>query len=139
MTETRFSFRTRILDYLWAGLPTFTTCGDQLADMINAHEAGKSLGYEDLTAWVTALDEVLSNPALIQRYKHGSQVLSQQFTWDKVVEPLRTFCRNPHRLPSHQTVQMPSIVDRAKAVYSRGGKDLVLKRSREILQDLLRG
>jgi glycosyltransferase involved in cell wall biosynthesis len=139
LTETRFSFRTRILDYFWAGLPTFTTCGDDLAELIASYNAGKSLEYEDVGAWTTALDEVLSNRHLIARYKEGSKLLAQQYTWDKVVEPLRSFCRNPHRLPSHQTVQMPSIVDRAKAVYSRGGKDLVIKRSREILQDLLRG
>ena len=29
--ETRFSFRTRVLDYLWAGLPVITTEGDNIA------------------------------------------------------------------------------------------------------------
>ena len=32
--ETAFSFRTRILDYLWAGLPVVSTAGDALADII---------------------------------------------------------------------------------------------------------
>ena len=32
--ETAFSFRTRILDYLWASLPLVTTAGDALADLI---------------------------------------------------------------------------------------------------------
>ncbi len=33
--ETAFSFRTRVLDYLWAGLPTVTTQGDTLAEVID--------------------------------------------------------------------------------------------------------
>ena len=32
--ETRFSFRTRILDYFWSGLPVICTAGDTLADDI---------------------------------------------------------------------------------------------------------
>ena len=32
--ETAFSFRTRILDYFWAGLPVVTTRGDALAEVI---------------------------------------------------------------------------------------------------------
>ncbi len=38
--ETAFSFRTRILDYFWAGLPVVTTRGDALADVIEARRSG---------------------------------------------------------------------------------------------------
>jgi hypothetical protein len=33
---------------------------------------------------------------------------------------------------------MPSVLERAHAVYSRGGKDLFIKRSRELLKDMLK-
>ncbi len=32
--ETTFAFRTRVLDYLWAGLPIVTTSGDSFADLV---------------------------------------------------------------------------------------------------------
>jgi hypothetical protein len=53
------------------------------------------------------------------------------------VEPLRIYCRNPHRMPAFTRVTMPSLLERAHAVYSRGGKELVINRSKELLRDLL--
>ena len=38
--ETRFSFRTRILDYLWAGLPVISTQGDILSALVEKKETG---------------------------------------------------------------------------------------------------
>ncbi|MGZ4695350.1 MAG: glycosyltransferase, partial [Acidimicrobiales bacterium] len=38
--ETDYSFRTRVLDYLWATLPTVTTDGDSLADLIERKGLG---------------------------------------------------------------------------------------------------
>ena len=38
--ETAFSFRTRILDYLWTSLPIVATSGDSFADLIEHHGLG---------------------------------------------------------------------------------------------------
>ncbi len=38
--ETEFSFRTRILDYFWAGLPVVATGGDSLAELIEERWRG---------------------------------------------------------------------------------------------------
>ena len=40
LPETRFSFRTRMLDYLWAGLPILTSHGDGFASLIEQKKAG---------------------------------------------------------------------------------------------------
>src|SRR5207237_1289819 len=32
--ETRYSFRTRVLDYIWAGLPVVCTAGDAVGEMV---------------------------------------------------------------------------------------------------------
>jgi hypothetical protein len=32
--ETRLSFRTRMLDYIWAGLPIVCTDGDHFASLV---------------------------------------------------------------------------------------------------------
>ena len=37
--EARFSFRTRVLDYLWAGLPMVLTRGDSMADLAERRRA----------------------------------------------------------------------------------------------------
>ena len=38
--ETTFAFRTRVLDYLWAGLPIVTTDGDAFADLVRTERLG---------------------------------------------------------------------------------------------------
>lgn len=138
LPETRFSFRTRILDYLWAGLPILTTGGDHLADLIESQGAGLALPYRDVDAWSSAISRLIEDRELTQSLARGSLNLSGTFTWDRAAEPLRRYCRSPHRLPPFTRVKMPSLVERMRAVYSRGGRDLVLKRSRDVLGDFLR-
>src|SRR5262249_10214245 len=48
--ETEFSFRTRILDYFWAGLPVVATAGDALGDLIEERQVGLTVPAEDVDA-----------------------------------------------------------------------------------------
>lgn len=138
LIETRFSFRTRILDYLWAGLPILTTGGDQLAEMISAHEAGISVDYEDVQGWVTAIEKMADDAEYRKQCAKNSSALANEFLWSKSAEPLRKFCRTPYHTPAFEKVTMPSVLERGLAVYSRGGKALVLKRIKELSKDLLK-
>ena len=42
--ETRYSFRTRILDYFWAGLPVVATAGDALAELVTERRIAGAAG-----------------------------------------------------------------------------------------------
>ena len=53
--ETRFAFRTRLLDCLWAGLPIVTTRGDTLGELIVADGAGQAVDVGDVDGWVRRL------------------------------------------------------------------------------------
>lgn len=139
LPETRFSFRTRILDYFWSGLPILTTTGDQLADQIEKEGAGIALPYENVDKWSEAIDKLITNKTLLETYSAGSRRLSETYRWSKVVQPLLNFCNDPYHPPAYKRITMPSLVERAKAVYERGGKELIVKRSREIIKDVLRG
>jgi hypothetical protein len=107
--------------------------------MINAGNAGVALPYEDVAAWERAIESLATDPSLRASYRAGATAVGAQFAWSKVAAPLVAYCRKPHSLPKFRAVRMPSLVDRARAVYSRGGKDLVLRRSKELLKDILRG
>ena len=138
LPETRFSFRTRILDYLWADLPILTTGGDQLADLISENSAGMALPYKDVQAWQKAIESLMLDSSLREKCSQGAKHLAQNFVWDKAVQPLKEFCRKPYRLPVYKKIKVPSVIERAQAVYSRGGKDLLLKRSKNALNELLK-
>src|SRR5262249_9953589 len=45
--ETRFAFRSRLLDCLWAGLPLVCTRGDALAELVEREGLGRVVAPED--------------------------------------------------------------------------------------------
>lgn len=137
LPETRYSFRTRILDYLWCGLPVLSTGGDPLSEKIDKAGAGLALPYKDELAWSDAIVRMASDLEFRNKCARASQELSDEFTWDKTCKALLGYCRQPYQLPQHVKITMPSVFERARAVYARGGGELVMKRSREIISDLL--
>ena len=62
--ETEFSFRTRILDYLWASLPVVATGGDSFGDIIDARGVGLTVPPGDVDALEDALFRLLDDAEL---------------------------------------------------------------------------
>ncbi len=94
--ETHFAFRTRLLDYLWAGLPIATTGGDVLGDLVDQEGLGASLPAEDVSAWVTALGALLDDGTRRAASKRVA-TLRQRFVWGRVVQPLERLVVEPGR------------------------------------------
>ena len=45
--ETRLAFRSRVLEYIWAGLPIVATEGDAAAEMVARYALGRVVRYND--------------------------------------------------------------------------------------------
>ena len=86
--ETRFAFRTRLLDYFWAGLPTIATRGDELSELVEEHGLGRSVGPGDVEAWVEAIRELLSRDRLRSETESAAAEVRARLAWPRVVEPL---------------------------------------------------
>jgi len=97
--ETAMSFRTRILDHLWASLPTVSTRGDALAEVIEARELGITVPAGDVGALEEALSRLLGDDALRARMGANAAALAAELTWPQVLAPLVAFCRAPRRAP----------------------------------------
>jgi glycosyltransferase involved in cell wall biosynthesis len=97
--ETEFSFRTRILDYFWATLPVVATAGDALADLIDHHGLGIVVPPNDVKALEDALHRLLSDDDANRRCREAIVGYAPNLRWEKVLEPLKRFCRNPRRAP----------------------------------------
>ena len=106
--ETKFSFRTRILDHFWAGLPTITTTGDALADLIQQHEAGIVVGVSDIDDWVNALNTMLSDQNLKKKFGENAKLLAKDFYWNKALTPLVKFIRTA--TPAPDRILMPDLL-----------------------------
>ena len=61
--ETTLAFRTRILDYLWTGLPMVLTEGDSFAELVEREELGVAVPPDDVDALAKALELMLSTPS----------------------------------------------------------------------------
>lgn len=85
--ETRFAFRTRNLDYLWAGLPILSTRGDVFAGLLEASGAGLTVAAHDRTALSEAIGS-LRDPALRERMSAASSSLGERHAWANAVRPL---------------------------------------------------
>ena len=59
--ETHFSFRTRLLDCIWAGLPMVVTDGDAMADWVKEQGLGLVVPQGDPAEMAEAIEFVLSN------------------------------------------------------------------------------
>jgi glycosyltransferase involved in cell wall biosynthesis len=97
--ETRYSFRTRALDYLWAALPMVTTEGDAFAELVETEGLGFTVPPEDPEALEDALVRLLYDKELAEGCRARAAAVRKLFRWSAVLEPLAEFCRRPRRAP----------------------------------------
>jgi len=95
--ETRLSFRTRFLDYIWAGLPSVATEGDAFAEWVAQKGTGRVVPYQDEIAIAAAVTELLGDGEARSRAGEAVRAAQSQFTWTRALEPLVRYCDNPWR------------------------------------------
>jgi glycosyltransferase involved in cell wall biosynthesis len=92
--ETAYAFRTRMLDYIWAGLPVLCTEGDTLADLVARRDLGEVVPPDDPAAIEEAIDR-LRDPDRRATCSKNLAALADDLRWEKVAQPLVEFCRDP--------------------------------------------
>ena len=95
--ETRFSFRTRVLDYLWAELPIITTGGDALSELIIAQQLGIVVAPGDAAQVQQAILKLADDREFAAQCRANIRRVREQFFWQRVTQPLLTFCDAPYR------------------------------------------
>ncbi|HJW89632.1 MAG TPA: glycosyltransferase family 4 protein [Anaerolineales bacterium] len=95
--ETHFSFRTRVLDCIWTGLPLVITEGDAMADLAVSTGIGLAVPPLDVPAMQAALEELLSRDRDFFSDRFAS--LREALRWDRVIAPLARFCQDPALAP----------------------------------------
>ena len=97
--ETAYSFRTRILDYLWASLPIVATDGDTFGTLIREHDLGRVVPPEDVEALTEALRQMLFDEGAREAVRANIGSFALGYRWSRTLAPLVEFCRNPRRAP----------------------------------------
>ncbi|MNX57773.1 D-inositol-3-phosphate glycosyltransferase [compost metagenome] len=143
--ETRFSFRTRVLDYLWAGLPLITTEGDAMAELTRARELGIVTRFESVDDWAAAISRLVDDPAQAERARANVRAQAEAFRWSTVAVPLRRYCEAPahapralwsvskHYRPWDDPSSLVGLGAKALRVLKTGGPQLLLAKGRRFL------
>lgn len=97
--ETEFAFRTRVIDYLWCGLPVVTTSGDELAELVARSGAGTVVPPGDVDALCSALVLMATSEHLRASAGAAARQVAGTLSWDQVCRPLADFCAAPRRAP----------------------------------------
>jgi glycosyltransferase involved in cell wall biosynthesis len=95
--ETRLAFRSRVLEYIWAGLPTVATRGDATSDLVARYGIGAVVDYGDVDSVCEAILRLLETDrkTFAERFEHAHKEL----TWEQAAQPLLSFCHHPRRAP----------------------------------------
>jgi len=127
--EARFAFRTRVLDYIWAGLPMVVARGDTLADLVAERGLGLIVEPGDVEGVASALVELLSVADLGRRplreadsrasRRERFQQVASELIWEVVACPLVEFCQRPEMAADKRAGYRADLVALVEA-YERG-------------------
>jgi glycosyltransferase involved in cell wall biosynthesis len=93
--ETTFAFRTRMLDHLWAGLPSLVTGGDALSELVTNEGLGQVVDPEDVDGVAAALRRFATDDELRQACRSATQRAAPRLRWSRVAAPLLAYCAAP--------------------------------------------
>jgi glycosyltransferase involved in cell wall biosynthesis len=143
--EARYSFRTRVLDHFWAGLPSVVSSGDAIGDLVDREGLGYAVEPGDDGGFALAcgnlLDDADAHAAAARRVRE----LAPSLRWSEVARPLVRFCveapTRPARRPARSALaratygQYPDILSDLR---ERGGVGAVARRVPHHVARLLR-
>jgi glycosyltransferase involved in cell wall biosynthesis len=128
--ETRFAYRTRLLDCFWAGVPIACTSGDDLADYVVREQLGAVAPPQDAHALAGALEQVLNSGR--ESYSHRLAAAAEQQRWERVAAPLVRWLGAPRRSArpgdSPGALHAPLAQRMREAAYLAGGRVLLNRR-----------
>jgi glycosyltransferase involved in cell wall biosynthesis len=103
--ESTFAFRTRVLDYIWAGLPMIVTRGDVASELVAEHDLGVVVDYADEDGVAEAIARLFSIPRA--SFQERFARVRQDLRWERNAQPLVRFCRAPRRAPDKDALGGP--------------------------------
>jgi glycosyltransferase involved in cell wall biosynthesis len=121
--ETRFAFRTRLLDCLWARVPVVCTEGDELAERILGSDLGAVAPPGDAAALASALERVLDRGKA--SYAAALAGAASELSWPAVAGPLIRYVMqpdHPRRLGDDWDRRASRPMQRLRAAAIRAGR-----------------
>jgi glycosyltransferase involved in cell wall biosynthesis len=113
--ESRFSFRTRLLDALWGRVPILCTSGDVVAGIVEELQLGLTVPPGDVDAVAQAFRDLVADPGLLERARGHLETAAPAYEWEHAVKPLARWLANPARRTDHVIIDGLRAVDAQQA------------------------
>jgi len=97
--ETRFAFRTRILDYIWCNLPIISTKGDYLSELIDGRDLGLTIDEGDRDELVNAISTMVEDKRFVKKCRKNLDKISLELRWETLLKPLVRIIESPSKIP----------------------------------------
>ena len=97
--ETDYSFRTRILDLIWAGRPVLCSGGDDLGRLVEDKGLGLTVADHQPETVAQALTRLLGPEFQTPELALRAKKIADEMGWSRAVEPLAAFCADPKPAP----------------------------------------
>lgn len=125
--EADLSLRTRLLDFMQAGIPIIASSGGETASILTASGAGSLVAAGDVAALKRTIADLLTHHD--QRARMGTagrEWVHRERTWTRTLEPLFRFCAKPRKRAFQNASLMHGSSPRAerkptRVSYSRNG------------------
>ena len=115
--ETDLSMRTRVYDYLWAGLPVVSSSAPGTDELIERYAAGEVVKHESAPSIAEALVRTIADRQAIQARLAS---FAREHQWEKTLLPLVEFVRAPRVDPTKDLfATSASVPDRSASILHR--------------------
>lgn len=94
--ENRYSWRTRVVDYVWGGLPMILSSGDSLGKTLEDRGAAVIVGKNSDDCIIEAIQTFLFNEKKLETFKKNIFSMREEFYWEHVVAPIVDFIKFGH-------------------------------------------
>ena len=91
--ETDLAMRTRVLDYIWGGLPVISSSARGTDEIIEGYKAGIVVATGDASDFHEAILKLLTRD--YSAAVEGCRRFARDHQWERSLAPLLEFCRNP--------------------------------------------
>ena len=102
--EDELSVRTRVVDYIWAGLPILTPAKDEYSTAVVEADAGFAYQAGDASSLAQAIEKIITHPERLEQSRKNMRFLLEgKFNLKNYILPLEKFIRDPYINPSRLT------------------------------------
>jgi glycosyltransferase involved in cell wall biosynthesis len=92
--ETIYSWRTRIVDFIWGEIPLLSTGGDEATEYLAKKDCARLLENNTALEIIKNIEELYQNKTSLDQMKENIKNIKSEFYWESVTKNLSSFLQS---------------------------------------------